>query len=163
MAWLKPLVKQLKNQSAVKVIRQLEALLDALPAGPATVTVARKWTTFMNIKTAWTIGRRNGRVTDGQRPGGGDLSAGAMPVQTPRSVLESGRGRSPVVPGNVLSQRPLATALSPHFTQPCKKLRCAPEKGWVSGNAAVSLSSDSASIAARLRLTRPPTQLTSLP
>jgi hypothetical protein len=34
-AWLKPLVRQLKNDSAVKVVRQLEEILAALPAGPA--------------------------------------------------------------------------------------------------------------------------------
>jgi hypothetical protein len=32
-AWLKPLVRQLKNDSAVKVIRQLEEVLATLPAG----------------------------------------------------------------------------------------------------------------------------------
>ena len=34
-AWLKPLVKQLKNESAIKVISQLEAILADLPSGPA--------------------------------------------------------------------------------------------------------------------------------
>jgi len=33
-AWLKPLVRQLKNESAVKVIRQLEEALAGLPTGP---------------------------------------------------------------------------------------------------------------------------------
>jgi len=33
--WLQPLVRQLKNQSAIKVIRQLEAALAGLAAGPA--------------------------------------------------------------------------------------------------------------------------------
>jgi hypothetical protein len=41
-AWLKPLVKQLKNQSAIKVIRQLEEALTMLPSGPAAVAVARE-------------------------------------------------------------------------------------------------------------------------
>lgn len=41
-AWLKPLVKQLKNESAVKVIRQLEAALAGLPAGPAAEAVAKE-------------------------------------------------------------------------------------------------------------------------
>lgn len=33
--WLKPLVKQLKNQSAIKVINQLEEILKAIPSGAA--------------------------------------------------------------------------------------------------------------------------------
>jgi len=41
-AWLKPLVKQLKNESAVKVIRQLEAALTGLPNGPAAEAVAKE-------------------------------------------------------------------------------------------------------------------------
>jgi len=41
-AWLKPLVQQLKNQSAVKVIRQLEEILSGLPEGPGAVAVRRE-------------------------------------------------------------------------------------------------------------------------
>lgn len=41
-AWLKPLVQQLKNESAVKVIRQLEQVLNALPEGPGAVAVQRE-------------------------------------------------------------------------------------------------------------------------
>src|SRR5512134_1934595 len=41
-AWFRPLVKQLKNESAVKVIRKLEQVLSTLPNGPAAVTVARE-------------------------------------------------------------------------------------------------------------------------
>jgi hypothetical protein len=41
-AWLKPLVQQLKNESALKVIRQLEAILATMPGGTATATVARE-------------------------------------------------------------------------------------------------------------------------
>ena len=42
-AWLKPLAQQLKNQSAVKVIRQLEALQQSLPGGTsAQEAVARE-------------------------------------------------------------------------------------------------------------------------
>ena len=33
--WLRPLVKQLKNQSSIKVVRQLEEIVAAMPAGPA--------------------------------------------------------------------------------------------------------------------------------
>jgi hypothetical protein len=40
--WLKPLVKQLKNQSAIPVIRQLEEALAAMPSGPAAQTVAKE-------------------------------------------------------------------------------------------------------------------------
>ncbi len=40
--WLQPLVRQLKNQSAIKVIRQLEAALAGLAAGPAAEAVARE-------------------------------------------------------------------------------------------------------------------------
>jgi hypothetical protein len=41
-AWLKPLVKQLKNESAVKVIRNLEQALAALPEGAQAQAVARE-------------------------------------------------------------------------------------------------------------------------
>ena len=33
--WLRPLVKQLKNQSSIKVVRPLEEIVAAMPAGPA--------------------------------------------------------------------------------------------------------------------------------
>jgi hypothetical protein len=39
-AWLKPLVQQLKNQSAIKVIRQLDEALAGLPTGPTAEAVA---------------------------------------------------------------------------------------------------------------------------
>ena len=41
-AWLKPLVRQLKNESAVKVIRQLDEALAGLPAGPSAEVVAKE-------------------------------------------------------------------------------------------------------------------------
>ena len=41
-AWLKPLVRQLKNESAVKVIRQLDEALAGLPTGPAAEAVAKE-------------------------------------------------------------------------------------------------------------------------
>lgn len=41
-AWLKPLVRQLKQQSSVKVIDQLEELLGEMPAGPEARTVQRE-------------------------------------------------------------------------------------------------------------------------
>ncbi|MEW6304808.1 MAG: ISKra4 family transposase [Verrucomicrobiota bacterium] len=41
-AWLKPLVRQLKNDSSVKVVRQLEEILAALPGGAAADAVAKE-------------------------------------------------------------------------------------------------------------------------
>jgi hypothetical protein len=41
-AWLKPLVRQLKNESAVKVIRQLDEALAGLPAGPVAEAVTKE-------------------------------------------------------------------------------------------------------------------------
>lgn len=41
-AWLKPLVRQLKNESSLKVIRQLEEALAGLPAGPAAGAIAKE-------------------------------------------------------------------------------------------------------------------------
>lgn len=41
-AWLKPLAQQLKNQSAVKVIRQLEELQQSLPVGTSAGEVVRR-------------------------------------------------------------------------------------------------------------------------
>ena len=40
--WLKPLVKQLKNESAVKVIRQLDEMLARLPEGPAAEALGKE-------------------------------------------------------------------------------------------------------------------------
>jgi hypothetical protein len=40
--WLRPLVRQLKNQSAIKVIRQLEEALSQMPGGTAAQTVAKE-------------------------------------------------------------------------------------------------------------------------
>lgn len=41
-AWLKLLVRQLKNESAVKVIRQLDQALAGLPTGPVAEAVAKE-------------------------------------------------------------------------------------------------------------------------
>ena len=41
-AWLRPLVRQLKHESAVKVVRQLEEVLAGLSAGPTAQVVARE-------------------------------------------------------------------------------------------------------------------------
>jgi hypothetical protein len=45
-AWIKPLVRQLKNESAVKVIRQLEEALASLPPGPVAQTLTKEVTYF---------------------------------------------------------------------------------------------------------------------
>jgi hypothetical protein len=41
-AWLKPLVRQLKNESAVKVIGQLDTALATLPTGPVAAAAAKE-------------------------------------------------------------------------------------------------------------------------
>jgi hypothetical protein len=41
-SWLRPLVKQLKNQSAIKVISQLEEVWGAMPAGAAALEVEKE-------------------------------------------------------------------------------------------------------------------------
>lgn len=50
-AWLKPLVKQLKHQSALKVITQLEEALAAMPGGPAAEIVAQEVNYFREHQT----------------------------------------------------------------------------------------------------------------
>ena len=45
-AWLRPRVRQLKHESAVKVVRQLEEMLAGLSAGPTAQTVAREANDF---------------------------------------------------------------------------------------------------------------------
>ena len=40
--WLRPLIHQLKNQSALHVVAQLEEILAALPAGPTAETVQKE-------------------------------------------------------------------------------------------------------------------------
>jgi len=48
--WLKPLVKQLKNQSSIKVIKQLEEILEELPTGAAAQAVEKEVTYFHEHK-----------------------------------------------------------------------------------------------------------------
>lgn len=61
-AWFRPLVKQLKNESAVKVIRKLEQVLSGLPEGEAAQAVARELDYFrehqarMDYRTAQRAG-----------------------------------------------------------------------------------------------------------
>jgi hypothetical protein len=40
--WLRPLIRQLKHQSAIKVVAQLEEILAGLPAGPTAETVQKE-------------------------------------------------------------------------------------------------------------------------
>ena len=49
-AWLKPLARQLKNESSLKVIRQWEEALAAMPAGPAAQAVAKEVNYFQQHK-----------------------------------------------------------------------------------------------------------------
>ena len=60
--WLKPLVQQLKNESSLKVIRQLEEALAALPNGAAAQTVAKEVEYFHEHKARmdYRVGRRAG-------------------------------------------------------------------------------------------------------
>lgn len=62
-AWLQPLVRQLKNESAIKVIAQLEAALAGLSAGPAAEAVAREVNYFHEHQKRmdYRAGRRAGQ------------------------------------------------------------------------------------------------------
>lgn len=61
-AWLKPLVKQLKNESSLKVIRQLEEALAAMPSGPVAQAVAKEVDYFHEhqARMDYRAGRRAG-------------------------------------------------------------------------------------------------------
>jgi hypothetical protein len=61
-AWLKPLVKQLKNESATKVINHLEEALAQLPGGPAAEAVQREVNYFHEHEDRmdYRAGRRRG-------------------------------------------------------------------------------------------------------
>ena len=60
--WLKPLVRQLKNQSAVKVVEQLEDILEQLPAGATANSVAKEVAYFQEHqhRMDYRSGRRRG-------------------------------------------------------------------------------------------------------
>src|SRR5712692_2484231 len=60
--WLKPLVKQLKNESAVKVVEQLEEILAAMPGGAAAEAVAKEAQYFheQQARMDYRAGRRAG-------------------------------------------------------------------------------------------------------
>ncbi len=61
-AWLKPLVKQLKNESAIKVIGQLEEALAQLPGGPSAEAAQREVNYFHEHEDRmdYRAGRRRG-------------------------------------------------------------------------------------------------------
>jgi hypothetical protein len=60
--WLKPLIRQLKNQSAIKVIRQLEEARARMPGGMAAQAVAKEVAYFHEHQTRmdYRAGRRAG-------------------------------------------------------------------------------------------------------
>jgi len=60
--WLRPLVQQLKNQSAIKVVEQLEEILAELPAGVATEAVQKEVNYFHEHQDRmdYRAGRRRG-------------------------------------------------------------------------------------------------------
>jgi hypothetical protein len=61
-AWLKPLIRQLKNESSIKVIRQLEEALEEMPSGTEAQTVAKEVAYFQEHQTRmdYRAGRRAG-------------------------------------------------------------------------------------------------------
>jgi hypothetical protein len=61
-AWLKPLVRQLKNESSLKVIQQLEQALQELPGGTAAQIVAKEVASFQEhqARMDYRAGRRAG-------------------------------------------------------------------------------------------------------
>ena len=62
-AWLKPLVQQLKNESSIKVIRQLEEALAGLADGPAAAALAQEVNYFHEHQQRmdYRAGRRRGQ------------------------------------------------------------------------------------------------------
>jgi len=60
--WLRPLVQQLKNQSAIKVVEQLEEILAELPAGASAETVQKEVNYFHEHQDRmdYRAGRRRG-------------------------------------------------------------------------------------------------------
>ena len=62
-SWLKPLARQLKNQSSLKVIGQLEEALAGLPAGPAAQAAAKEVNCFHEHqhRMDYRAGRRAGQ------------------------------------------------------------------------------------------------------
>ena len=127
-AWLKPLVRQLKNDSAVKVVRQLEEVLATLPAGAPRAAVQTKVNYFHEhqARMDYPAARRRGE------PLGSDaVEATCRQYQCrfkrPCQFWSRFGDESAPVPGNTLAQRPLASPLPSRSTfRSHKKLRCAP-------------------------------------
>lgn len=71
-AWLKPLVRQLKHESSVKVIRQLDEALAALPAGTTATAVAKEVAYFHEHQERMDY-RKGGRA--GEPIGSGPVEA----------------------------------------------------------------------------------------
>ena len=92
-SWLKPLARQLKNQSSPKVIGQLEEALAGLPAGPAAQAAAKEVNCFHEHqhRMDYRAGGRAGQPI-GSGPVEAHLPAISRSFQTSRTVLESGWG-----------------------------------------------------------------------
>jgi hypothetical protein len=77
-AWLRPLVRQLKPESSVKVIRELEDVLAGLPQGPAVEVVTREVNYFREHRE-----RMNYRAAlrAGEPIGSGPVEATCRPAQ----------------------------------------------------------------------------------
>ena len=101
-----------KNQSALKVIGQLEAALAQMPGGTAAQTAAKEVAYFHEHQAR--IGYRAGRRA-GEPIGSGPVEATCrqtrVSVQTTGTVLEQARRRSLALSGNVLAQRSLASPI----------------------------------------------------
>jgi hypothetical protein len=65
-AWVEPLLKQLENGQAPRVIERLEEMLRELPESQAKV-VGGKWNTSKTTSTVWIIERRKKKENLGQR------------------------------------------------------------------------------------------------
>lgn len=76
--WLKPLVRQLKNQSAVKVINQLQEALEQMPAGEEAQAVAKEIEYFREHQ--WRMDYRAGRRA-GEPIGSGPVEATCRQTQ----------------------------------------------------------------------------------
>jgi hypothetical protein len=77
-AWLKPLVKQLQNESSLKVIRQLEEVLTAMPSGAAAQTIAQEVKYFQEHQHR--MDYRAGRRAD-EPIGSGPIEATCRQIQ----------------------------------------------------------------------------------
>jgi hypothetical protein len=140
-AWLKPLVKQLKHESAVKVIRQLETALAGLPSGAAAQTVTKEVAYFREHQPRMDYragGPGNPSAVARSRPPAARLNAGssdrasfgARPAPKPCGVWNPSAATTA---GNSSSRIPLSTpqeietrptlalkSFCPQFKRPCR-------------------------------------------